>query len=254
MSLLDKIVSIFSGGGGGQHYIVDGARLVDERNGSRLGPREQINVMNQLARFAQQEKIRVSVVFEGKVLREVEGDGGEFKGLTVYFVENEAALKERLGKLARSGVTVVTAAVNEEIARSRGARVIRASTFRKALESQGGGNGGERDRERGRDRGGRDRDRDRRRQRPPRPNRPESGGGQSDNGGGEADENEPVGDERGRREDNDTVRNLIDLVDEPPPRPAPPAVQPQSTAAGAPPAASAPASPPVSPPAGAPDA
>ena len=65
MSVLDKILGFFSGGGsarqaGQRLYLLDAARLLDEKaNGNRIGPREQVQILQQLSRFATQEKVRM---------------------------------------------------------------------------------------------------------------------------------------------------------------------------------------------------
>jgi hypothetical protein len=224
MSLLDKIQAFFSSGSGSAHqaakrlYLLDAARILDDKaGGSRIGPREQVQVLQQLARFAEQEKVRLIAVFEGRPLREVE-NGGEFNGITVYFAEqdtsvNDVILKVLKGESRRMPVVVVTADPQfEPKVLAAGGQIMRASTFRKALS---GGNGGG-------NMGGGDRNRQGNRRRHFRPrggnggSRPNSGPEQQE--GAAPSEQQSGGEQQQQPANrpapaNDPVRNLIDLVE-----------------------------------------
>ncbi|OGV41888.1 MAG: hypothetical protein A2X46_17700 [Lentisphaerae bacterium GWF2_57_35] len=218
MSLLDKIQAFFSSGSGSAHqaakrlYLLDAARISDEKaNGSRIGPREQVQVLQQLARFAEQEKVRLIAVFEGRPLREVE-NGGEYNGITVYFAEQDTSVNDVLLKLLKSEsrrmpVVVVTAdAQLEAKVLASGGQSLRVSTFRKALS---GGNGGG---SMGGDRGDRGRPMNRRRhfrQRGGNGGRPNS----SQQEGAAPSEQQSGGESSNAAPSSDPVRNLIDLVE-----------------------------------------
>lgn len=228
MSIFDTIKAFFAGGSrSGKLYIIDAAQL-SGGGSERLGPREQVQVLQQLSRFVEKEKIGVQAVFEGRALREV-AHGENYGGVQVFFADNTANLQNLLLDLLKKGlrskqaVLVTGTRQVEERAISMGGLTLRPSTFRKAFENGGGGGGGG---DRG-DRGGRDRRRgDRRRQ--PRQQRapqesqaqqaPQQGGAQPEsaaaapapapaNGTGEQP---PQGNQP---KANDPVRNLIDLVE-----------------------------------------
>lgn len=213
MSLIDTIRSMFSSGGGGNRsarrlYLVDGARILDEKAGGKLGPREQIQVLQQLSRFAAQEKVKITAVFEGRPLREVD-NGGEFNGVTVFFVEQAAGVQEQIVKLLRkqgaSAVVVVTAnAALEKSVASQGGITLRASTFRKAFGSNGGGGSSDRSRQQNRRRhGGRSRPQQTSRQ----PVERSIEAASSDEGAASKQTQPNGGGEK------DAVRSLIDLVE-----------------------------------------
>lgn len=234
MSFMKTIKSFFAPASGSARrntrtYVVDGARLVDEKTGRRMAPRDQVQMLNALSRVAKQEGLEIQAVFESdRPLREVE-HGGEFNGVKVFFSPDNEQLVAMALKLCKSsdGTLVSSGVTMESRATEAGIPVLCSSTFRKAF-LQGGlpsGDRGERsgDRgDRGGDRGGRDRRRDRgpRRDRgdrggrggnrPPReseqgqPGEPSASSAPSDGGGEES---------QTPREDNRAVRNLIDLVE-----------------------------------------
>jgi len=154
MSLFDVVKSWFSGSGSGRLYIIDGAQVAGPGSSvDRLSPRDQVHVLQQLARFAEKEKISIQVAFEGRALREVE-HGGEFQGVQVFFADKQAALQDLILDLVRSGsrrqVVLVTGHRQlEEKAAAAGAQTLRPSTLRKAMENGGGGDRGDRGGDRG---------------------------------------------------------------------------------------------------------
>ena len=231
MSFMETIKSFFAPASGPARrntrtYVVDGARLVDEKTGRRMAPREQVQMLNALARVAKQEGLEIQAVFENeRPLREVE-HGGEFNGVKTYFAPDNEQLVALALKLCKStgGALVSSGVTMESRATEAGIPVLCSSTFRKAF-LQGGMPGGDRG-DRG-DRGGEDRrgGRDRRRDRGDR------GGDRGGNGGGNRPpREEPQGqageasvapapsegggeESQAPREDNRAVRNLIDLVE-----------------------------------------
>ena len=224
MSFMETIKSFFAPAGAAPRrdsriYVVDGARLVDEKTGRRMAPREQIQMLNALARVAKQENLEIQVVFESeRPLREVD-NGGEFNGLKVYFEADTEQLVATALKLCRKhgGMLVSSGVTMESRATEAGIPVLCSSTFRKAF-LQGGMPGGERgergdrggdERRNGRDRGG-DRGGNGGGNRPPREESQGQAGESSEapapsEGGGE--------ESQAPREDNRAVRNLIDLVE-----------------------------------------
>jgi hypothetical protein len=244
MGFMDTIKSLFSPASGSARrnsrtYVVDGARLVDEKTGRRMAPRDQVQMLNALARVAKQENLEIQAVFESdRPLREVE-HGGELNGVKVFYAPDTEQLVALALKLCRStsGTLVSSGVTMESRATEAGIPVLCSSTFRKAF-LQGGLPGGDRgDRgERGGDRGGqggggdrsgRDRrgDRNRRRDRGDRGgdrggqgggNRQPREDGQSQNapqeGGGES-QSSTEGQSGSGGGDNSAVRNLIDLVE-----------------------------------------
>lgn len=234
MGFMDTIKSLFSPAGGSSRrgsrtYVVDGARLVDEKTGRRMAPRDQVQMINSLARVAKQENFEIIVVFESdRPLREVE-DGGELNGIKVHYAPDTDQLVAKALKLCRGGGVLVSSGVTmESRATEAGITVVGSSTFRKAFLQGGMPSGGDRgDRgERG-DRGGNGGgDRDRRRGRDRRRDRNDRGDRGGDRGGkdgnrssqkpsqGSDGDSSPASDgPSGGGEDNSAVRNLIDLVE-----------------------------------------
>jgi len=214
MSVLSKLMAFWSSkagnGRGKQLYIIDAAHLSGSGRGQgRLSPREQIQILHKLSRFAEQEGINVQAVFEGKSLREV-ANGEKFREVTVFFTENSTEIPELLIDLSRRarGRSAVVVTSNTEVEKkviALGGSAIRSTTFRKGMEGGGGGGGDggnsrggfpPRHRQRQRPRGGRRHDR--------RPDQQQQQSSQPDNSGSEQDSPPPS---------DDPVRNLIDLVE-----------------------------------------
>jgi len=237
MSFMDKIKSMLFAPVGGsakrntRTYVVDGARLVDEKTGRRMAPRDQVQMLNALSRVAKQEGLEIQAVFESdRPLREVD-HGKEFNGVKVFYAPDNEQLVALALKLAKSsgGALVSSGVTMESRATEAGIPVLCSSTFRKAFLQGGlpsgdrgdrGDRGGDRG-DRGGDRGGRDRRRDRgpRRDRGDRGgdrggNRPPREGEQGQSGESSASSASSEGGEsQAPREDNSAVRNLIDLVE-----------------------------------------
>ena len=242
MSFMNAIKSLFAPASGSARrntrtYVVDVARLVDEKTGRRMAPREQVQMLNALSRVAKQEGLTILAVFESdRALREVE-HGGEYNGVKVYFAPDNDQLVALALKLCKGeGCAMVSSGVTmESRATEEGIAVLCSSTFRKAF-LQGGMPGGDRGGDRGGDdrRGGRDRrgSRDRRRDRGDRGERGDRGNrgdrGQDGNGGSQPEAQEPAAEsseapapaeggseepQQAPKEDNSAVRNLIDLVE-----------------------------------------
>ena len=207
MSFMETIKSLFTPAGDsarrdGRTYVVDGARLVDEKTGRRMAPREQVQMLNALAKVAKQESLGIQVLFESdRALREVE-DGGDYSGIRVHFAPDTEQLVAKALQLCRGGGTLVSSGVTmESRATEAGITVLSSSTFRKAFLGGGlpSGGGGDRGNRRGRDR------RRDRRDRGGRNGQKNSSG----NGGG----NDRPQQAEGSGDENSAVRNLIDLVE-----------------------------------------
>ena len=226
MGFMDAIKSLFSPAGGSARrnpraYIVDAARLVDDKTGRRLAPRDQVQILNALARVAKQENLDLQVVFESdRPLREVD-HGGEYNGLKVFYAPDNEQLVAMALKLSRSadGALVSSGVTMESRATEAGIPVLCSSTFRKAFLQGGLPGGGER-----RDRSNGNGDRDRRRGRDRRRDRNDRGGSGEGNrapreesqGSGPSESpsaSSGTGEAPASPEDNSTVRNLIDLVE-----------------------------------------
>jgi hypothetical protein len=218
MKFISTIKSFFTPADGSSRrssrtYVVDGARLVDEKTGRRMAPREQVQLLNSLAKVAKQEGLNIQVMFESdRPLREVE-NGGEFNGLKVFFAPDTEQLVAQALKLCRKGgnVLVSSGVTLESRATEAGITVLSSSTFRKAF-LQGGGmeaphSGGGRNDRGDRRRGGHDRKRSRNGNGGSRSARENAGpdSGAEDVG---QDAAPPSG-----QDENHAVRNLIDLVE-----------------------------------------
>lgn len=214
-----------SGHRGRRHYLIDATRLSGDGSRGKSSPGDHLQLLRQLARFVEKEKVNLSVIFPSQALRKV-GHGDEWSGVHTYFSESLDRQSDMIMGLykqnARRGeVMVITAdTALEKRVLAAGGLIMRSSTFRKALDNVTGGGSGERDgkqrrggqqnRRRGgggqRDRGGR-------------------GGGRRGGGGGgggqrpegqEKQEGEERSDKRPPREESSaksTVHDLIDLVE-----------------------------------------
>lgn len=250
MSWLSKLFGGGSSATVANRMIVDGTRWGDGRGGDRQSPREQVQILQAIARFAKQEKLETQVVFEGRPLREV-SDDGDFNGIKAFFTEKQGSAGDLVLSRARSAgarglVVFTTDPAVEQKASSQGYIVMHTSTLRKATEGGGQQFEGGAPMMRGGDRGDRG-DRGGRR-RPMGGGRPQPQQRQPQR---QPQQAEGVAPEVDRS--NQSVRNLIDLVETPvrqaAPAPAPvqaePAPAPQSAPPPPPPAAetSAPPSP-----------
>jgi hypothetical protein len=218
MSFIKMIKSCFSSTGGSSNraYVVDAARLVDEKTGRRMAPRDQVQMLNALARVSKQEGLVIQAVIESdRPLREVE-HGAEFNGVKVFYAPDTEQLVALALKLCRkSGGALVSSGVTmESRATEAGIPVLCSSTFRKAFLQggmSGGDRGGERRRGGGRDRRGGRGDRGDRGDRGGRGGR----GGRDRKGSSRDDGGKPQsnGDQAPKNDEHAAVRNLIDLVE-----------------------------------------
>jgi hypothetical protein len=222
MNFIEKMKSFFTPAAGGARrgnrtYVVDGARLVDEKTGRRMAPREQVQMLNALARVAKQESLALQVLFESdRPLREVE-DGGDYNGVQVFYAPDGEQLVATALKLCRKGdcMLISSGVTMESRATEAGIPVLCSSTFRKVFLQGGAPSSGERPERNGDRRRNRDRDRRRDRNgnnggngsggnRPPKKPAPDANG----DGAPDASSDAPA-----QGDDNSAVRNLIDLVE-----------------------------------------
>jgi len=202
MSVLDKIVALWTtkGSRGKRLYIIDAAHLFSGGRGhGRLSPRDQVQALQKLSRFAEKEGIRVQAVFEGKPLREVD-HGGDFNGVKVFFADKGDKLPDLVLNIYRKGrrnspVVVTSNRDIEDAVRGAGGATIRSQTFRKGMDNGSSGGSGRSEGARGR---GRQRPRSRGQRRRPKQDQPQPQKQRSEGGKGSEEQ---------------AVRDLIDLVE-----------------------------------------
>ncbi len=195
MAFLDALKNIFVGEktevSSEKVYIVDAASI-DGGKKRQMSPHQQISVLKRLASFAKKEKISMQALLDGKPLRVVP-DGGDFSGVQVFFTREKfdinTLIKKRLKMVKSSEVIVITDGSDSvsEI-ESAGAKLMSASTFKKAL---GGGDS----------RGGK------------KPERRGSGRRSRRGGAGRPRNRSGGGGQPKKRADKEHVSDLIDLVE-----------------------------------------
>ncbi len=203
MSLLDSLKGLFSGssadaGPTADLHIIDTERFSGRNGGrDRVSPREQVAMLQQLAAFAEKEKIRLCAILEGRPLREAP-DRGEFKGVQVFYAERSEDVSRIALDLVGRNRNALLITQNRDLerqAQAAGAQTLRSGTLRKALED----NGGRSDDGRSGGRGGRRRGRGRR----------GGGRGQPQN---QKPPQQKQQNEKPAKEARDGVSDLIDLV------------------------------------------
>ena len=179
--------------------IVDGLSLNDALGmKGKIPPRNQLQLLRRLSRFAEREKVGLVVVLSGSPLHKAPA-GKKFEGITVLYSKSPEAHAKHVVKVAASkGAGAIVVSGNtavEKMALGRGLGAMRVSTFRKAFDV--GGN--DSDAPRRTERGSNDRNN---RNRPPRRRQPKKPSG----------EKKP---ERPPKESSETdaINELIDLVD-----------------------------------------
>lgn len=125
-------------------YIVDATGLVNNRarNGNgQPSPRDHYMALRNLAQFAGHERLALAAVFIGRPLREA-GEGGEYKGVKVYYTENAEAQANRMMQLIRDNIRardVVLISGDADLEREAvalNASCLRLSTLRKAMDER----------------------------------------------------------------------------------------------------------------------
>ena len=209
-----------------KYYIVD-CSMMESSKGERgrLAPRNQVDQLRRLSRFAKKEQIEMCAVFPGRELRDAP-DGGKFMDVMVSYTEEASDLPQFIASICskqRGAALVITSdKAVEQVVRRQGAEVMHCSTFRKALESDGGSSSGERGDRGERGSGRPERPQNRRggrsngfgSRRPPRPNNntePVEHKEEPDDSV-EVPAEEEKAQSRSPKNDADSVSDLIDLV------------------------------------------
>lgn len=171
----------------------------------KIPPRNQLQMLRRLARFAQREKLEVIAVLTGTPLNKAPA-GKKFEEITVLYSKSPEEHAKFLARTAQSkgaGAVLVSGNAAAEKMAGNGVRKLRVSTFRKAFDTGGddGGNGGNE-----RFEGGNNRSRG---NRPPRRRQPKQKNKDSD-----SKRNEPKGERKQKpSSETDAINELIDLVD-----------------------------------------
>jgi predicted RNA-binding protein with PIN domain len=116
-------------------YLIDGNNLIGQRE--KAGARVQL--LQELARFAQHKKTRLAVVFDGAPEVNI-ADGSSYRGVKVFYARTGSDADTRILEFVerernRKALTVVTSdgqLLNQ--VRACGVRVIRAGEFRRMME------------------------------------------------------------------------------------------------------------------------
>ncbi len=178
--------------------VVDGVSLNDALGmKGKVAPRNQLQLLRRLSRFAQREKLSMVVVLTGSPLHKAPARK-KFEEITVLYSKSTAAHAKYIVKIARSkGSCAILVSGNASIEKIAGGgmKTMRMSTFRKAFDV--GGNDFD-----STERGGGDRSN---RNRPPRRRQQKQSGGNEPKPKPEHPPKESS--------DADAINELIDLVD-----------------------------------------
>jgi hypothetical protein len=151
----------------------------------RAAPRQQIQILQTLARFVRREKLNVTAVIVGQTLNKAPHNRN-FEGVRVRYAKSDGALVKELLKAlkqaGKSGVLVVEDVALEKRVHRAGGQTLRVSTFRKTLDE-------------GNEPSGDNRQRPPRRERGPRPDRA------------------PQPEKTREAEGDDAISQMIDLVE-----------------------------------------
>jgi predicted RNA-binding protein with PIN domain len=121
-------------------YLIDGNNVMGQRVGwHRDRVRARRELLGELARFAAQKRVRVSVVFDGAP-EEHFADGASYRGVRIFYAARGSNADERIKSLVeesreRRTLRVVTSdRALADYVRRCGAEVIRAGEFRRSME------------------------------------------------------------------------------------------------------------------------
>src|SRR5437763_3001329 len=122
-------------------YLIDGNNVMAQRVGwHRDKPKARRGLMDELARFAQERRVRVAVVFDGAPEKHF-ADGASYKGVVrVFYAERGSNADERIKQMVeqscerRTLVVVTSDRALADYVRRCGARVVRSGEFRKRME------------------------------------------------------------------------------------------------------------------------
>lgn len=187
--------------------VVDGVALNDSLGmKGKIPPRNQLQTLRRLARFAQREKMEMVVVLSGTPLNKAPAKK-KFEEILILYsnsAEEHDAFLAKTAKSYGSGAVIISDGEAAEKLVGNSLRKMRISTFRKAFEAGGEGEGSERG---GRGEGGG-------RNRPPRRRQPRNN---NNNEQQQHKNNEQQNTKNDRPEkkssDSDAINELIDLVD-----------------------------------------
>jgi hypothetical protein len=120
--------------------VIDGLSL-NESMGmkGKVPPRNQLQVLRRMARFAQREKVQVVVVLSGTPLNKAPA-GKKFEGMTILYSKKAADHAKFLAKTAAgkgAGAILVSGNSAAEKLAGRAVKKMRVSTFRKAFDVGG---------------------------------------------------------------------------------------------------------------------
>jgi predicted RNA-binding protein with PIN domain len=121
-------------------YLVDGNNVMAQRVGWHRDKRgARLRLMDDLARFAQTRRVRVTVVFDGAPEQHF-ADGASRKGIRVFYSERGSNADERIKQLVeqsrerRTLLVVTSDRALADYVRRCGAQVIRSGEFRRKME------------------------------------------------------------------------------------------------------------------------
>lgn len=123
-----------------QILVVDAQSMAASRRYSpRVSPRDQVDVLEELARIVKREGVTIVAVLEGDPLREV-ANGGMYQGVEVFFSPGSAEHTEnviRIYKAKSRGKRAILISGDRDMdaaARAAGAAYMRLSTFRRGFD------------------------------------------------------------------------------------------------------------------------
>lgn len=121
-------------------YLIDGNNVMAQRVGwHRDKPGARRKLLDEVAKFAQMNRISVTVVFDGAPEQHV-ADGSSYRGVRVFYAERGSNADERIKRLveeSRERRTLWVVTSDRELSdyvRRCGARIIRSGDFRKRIE------------------------------------------------------------------------------------------------------------------------
>jgi len=121
--------------------VIDGASL-NEAMGmkGKTSPRNQLQILRNLARFSDREKTSVVIVLAGEPLHKAPA-GKKFEGITVIYTEMSNTFANKVVRTASTkggGVILVSSNSDvEKLALNKGLSTMRVSTFQKVFDMKG---------------------------------------------------------------------------------------------------------------------
>lgn len=122
-------------------YLIDGNNVMGQRVGwHRDKPAARRRLLDELARFAASERVRVAVVFDGAP-EERFADGASYRGVRLFYARRGSNADERIKEMveaSRERHTLVVVTSDRALAdyvRRCGARTVRAGELRRRLDA-----------------------------------------------------------------------------------------------------------------------